>query len=268
MSRRECGLPGCDKPTDGYVCRDCASDYARDLRDAAWLLEELEVALTRQTRYAGAATGSASRELPLPLDMRASAAHDQYRAALRAIVVALEPGRAPTTNTLAHARWLLARVDVVRNRHDAAALIGGADRAFAFARYVVDAPAERWYAGPCWTCKRDLYAKAGAVVVACRPCGLSYDVAERREYLLAEAEDQIVNATTIARASSWLADQALPADRVRKWAQRGRIVAKAIDRCPTHLHDATPPKCRACQPLYRVGDALALLTAEATKKGR
>lgn len=262
-------MRGCDKPADdGYVCRRCLADHLRDLRETPWLLEELGTALARQTRYGSAGSGSSSRERPLPLDLRASAALDQYRAALQAILRALEPGREPTNNTLAHAQWLLTRAERLRFREDGPELIGAADRAFAYARYVVDAPAEKWYAGPCWTCRRDLFAKAGEVAVTCDPCGLSYDVAERRDYLLREAEDQIVNATTIARAATWLSDQALSVDRLYKWAQRGRITAKAVDRCPTHLHEADPPKCRGCQPLYRVGDALDLLATESERRDR
>ena len=117
---------------------------------------------------------------------------------------------------------------------------------------LVDRPADRWYAGPCDQCRRDLYARTGAAEVTCPECQLDYDVAARREWLLKAAEDQLVTAATLSRAVSWLGGMPLSQDRIRKWAERGRIVTKPAD---------------GLGPLYRVGDALALLAAERQKVG-
>jgi len=121
--------------------------------------------------------------------------------------------------------------------------------AVADCRRVIDRAPERWYAGPC-ECGADLYAKRRTGIVTCRECGHEYDVEARREWLLAEAEDRLANAATIARAVSWLGAEPLTSATVRKWAQRGRLLAKG--------HDGRGP-------LYRIGDAIDLLAKESTK---
>jgi hypothetical protein len=123
-------------------------------------------------------------------------------------------------------------------------------------RALVDRPADRWYAGPCDQCQRDLYARTGAAEVTCRECDLVYDVAARRAWLLSAAEDQLVNATTLARAASWLGDLPLTAARVWKWAERNRIAVKGHEEVGGRM-----------LPTYRVGDALAILAAESAKVG-
>lgn len=135
-------------------------------------------------------------------------------------------------------------------------------------RRFVDRPVERWYAGPCtagmraleatWFCGAELYAELGKPDVVCpnRDCGTRYDVAERRTWLLAAAEDRLENAVTIARAVLVLGQadstETQLAGRIRQWARRRRIVARA-DRT---LEGKT-------QPLYRVGDVLDLLAEDA-----
>lgn len=123
-------------------------------------------------------------------------------------------------------------------------------------RFLVDRPADRWYAGPCDQCERDLYARTGAAEVVCAECDLAYDVAARRQWLLEQAEDRLVNATMLARAVSWLGSEPLTAERVRKWAQRGRLIAKG--------HEV---RAGRTLPLYRIGDALDLLAGESEKVG-
>jgi hypothetical protein len=119
-------------------------------------------------------------------------------------------------------------------------------------RALVDRPADRWYAGACDGCRRDLYGKTGALEVTCRECDLTYDVAERRCWLLKKARDQLVNSADLSRAVSWFYGKPLSQDRIRQWAHRGRIEPR-----PAGQHG----------PLYRVGDALDLLATESQKVG-
>jgi hypothetical protein len=123
-------------------------------------------------------------------------------------------------------------------------------------RGFVDRPADKWYAGRCDQCERDLYAKTGATTVTCRECDLEYDVEARRAWLLKAAEDYLVNATDLARAVSWLGGEPLTAQRVWQWAKRGRIAVKG--------HEMTGGRLL---PMYRLGDALDLLAAETQKVG-
>ena len=58
----------------------------------------------------------------------------------------------------------------------------------------------------------------------CTVCGAEYDVGERRVQLLRDAHDRLATPTDIARAVTWLGDQALTADRVYQWIHRGRLI--------------------------------------------
>jgi len=151
--------------------------------------------------------------------------------------------------------YLLGHADWIRTQHWAPEILDELDDLEAQLRRMVDRPADKWFAGPCDVCKRDLYAKVGARTVECADCDRVYDIAVRRAALLAEAEDYLANATELARAVSWLGSEPLTAARVWKWAERGRITAKQ------HV------EIRGKQvPQYRIGDALDLLAIDTTKK--
>lgn len=159
-------------------------------------------------------------------------------------------------------------------------------------RGVVDRPAEGWYAGVCnaelaehngdtcacachhsaddcdipggcglndihVTCRRLLYAQPGQAFIRCRDCDTTWDVAERREYLLHEAEDRAATVETIVRIVTTLGDRDVRMSkisaRVRQWAHRGRIHAVG-----TRVLDGR------ARPVYRVGDVLDLLADEAS----
>ena len=110
--------------------------------------------------------------------------------------------------------------------------------------HIIDNPPTLKYAGPCNICRKDLYAREGAAKVTCRPCGLDYDMAGRREWLLEAAEDRLERASLISQAVTDLGSP-ISADRIRKWAQRGQLIPHATDRLG--------------RPLYRIGDVRDLL---------
>jgi ribosomal protein L37AE/L43A len=118
---------------------------------------------------------------------------------------------------------------------------------------VIDRPAPLKYAGPCNVCRKDLYAREGAAMVTCRPCGMDYDMDGRREWLLEAAEDRLERASLIAQAVTDLGSP-ISADRIRKWAQRGRLIPHATDGLG--------------RPLYRVGDVRELLKADAHREAQ
>lgn len=142
-----------------------------------------------------------------------------------------------------HADWLMHRPEAETAYDELTAAMQGALRA-------IDTTVGRRYVGPCSVCSRDLYAEAGAVTVECRPCRMTYDMAERRELLLTAAEDRIATAAEISRAVTNLWEP-VTSDRIRQWAARGRLVAHAqIDG----------------RPGYRVGDVLDLLRDDAKRR--
>ena len=162
------------------------------------------------------------------------------------------PGRSlPDDDVAACCRWLLWYPTLIRCTDWAPDILDELGHLETQLRQFVDRPGDKWYAGPCDTCRRDLYAKTGSPTVDCPECQLTYDVPARRAWLLEQAEDQLVNAATLSRAVSWLYGQPLSQDRIRQWGHRKRI---EVHR-PAGL------------TLYRVGDALDVLANETQKVG-
>jgi len=148
------------------------------------------------------------------------------------------------------ARFIAAHVWWLRHRPEAPEAYSDLIIADLQLERIIDNPPTLKYAGPCNICRKDLYVREGSGVVECRPCGMTYDMAGRREWLLEAAEDRLERAGFIARAVSDLGSS-ISADRIRKWAERGRLVPHATDGLG--------------RPLYRVGDVTELLKADAIK---
>lgn len=262
MSSCKCGRETRD---DAYLCQDCGDELARALGDMPALDEELDVTITRQ-RALPTEGGSAGAETPLPWHAKAAEAQHHLKALLVTWARMCEEEHvrhcSPRTKPLdehddnipALSRWLLWRVDGLELHPAGPDAHEEITDAVAQCRRLVDRPPERWYAGPCDLCRADLYATSRQGQVQCRTeqCPASYDIAERRDWLLAAAEDRLVGAADLARAVSWLGAQPLTRHRVGMWAKRGRILAKG--------HDGT-------RPLYRVGDAIDLLARESVNIG-
>jgi len=144
----------------------------------------------------------------------------------------------------AHVWWLRHRPEAPEAYSDLVAIASQLER-------IIDQPPTLKYAGPCNICRKDLYAREGAGKVECRPCGMTYDMAGRREWLLECAEDRLERASLIAQAVTDLGSP-ISADRIRKWAQRSQLIPHATDRLG--------------RPLYRIGDVLDLLRNDTRRK--
>lgn len=119
------------------------------------------------------------------------------------------------------------------------------------------------------TCRRLLYADLGQTLIRCRDCGTTWDVAERREYLLHEARDHTATVEMIARIVLTLdardprnlSDRDVSVSkisaRIRQWVSRGRIApvpGAAVVIGGRH------------RPAYRVGEVLDLITEDTQTK--
>lgn len=107
----------------------------------------------------------------------------------------------------------------------------------------IDSRPPQVYAGPCDVCRKDMYAQQGAETVECKLCHLSYPMDERRQTLLSKVADQLDTAANISAAVTDLGENVTP-EVIRKWAERGRLLAKGKDH--------------RGRPTYRVGDVLDL----------
>lgn len=171
----------------------------------------------------------------------------------------------PADTLEAMSQWLLGQMEWIRHQPDAAEAVREIGQTVHRIGVVIDSAQERVYAGPCQSeqsaegdlgercCLGEMYANKGASAVTCPNCRYSHDFATRRRWLLEQVEDQLVNAAWMASALTSL-DTPVTAERIRKWAERGRIEAKGVD-----IHG---------RPTYRVGDCLDLLADDAAREER
>lgn len=253
MNECRCGRPTRDQ---AFICDTCTDKLAHALGECPWADTELQTTLAGERGIDYRRSGTRTKETPIPVNIAASNARTDLRAVLTSWVKfcaeenvrhqSPHPG-IPTDDIPAMSRWLLWRVDGLALLDIGPEAVDEITSAISKCKQIIDRPADKWFAGPC-DCGEDLYARLQKGTIKCRvaDCALEYDVAARREWLLEAAEDQLVIAADVARAVSWLGAAPLTSDRVRKWAERGRLAAKG--------HDGR-------YPLYRVGDAIDLLAS-------
>jgi hypothetical protein len=271
MATRTCR---CGAATDAYVCVTCARRYVDDLGDVPALVHELRVTLSRQARVS-LRVGSKSADIPLPFDWSASITLDTLLltlAAWAAIVTGEAPSTRFPTTAVDALSTLLGHSDWVRISPFGPQAIDEIGYIVNEARKVIDQPAIKWYAGPCRAtsytydvehtgsdtvilslvrevhCDNALYATPGASTVVCTACRARHDVATRREWLLAEAEDALLPLALIWEALPGLGVPQPSWDTVRKWPQRAgarRLEARGLTlsgvelfRCGDVMHFA------------------------------
>jgi hypothetical protein len=267
-----CPVATCDRtmPGTATICGACSADLVRALADVPWLVQELDIVLSRQTSKVG---GGRSAETPLPYGERASDATDPLRNALVGWVQDLgerEPPQrfgpacaacghpscallAPLHDTIPsmaawlHARsyWLLRHPAVVEIYAEITGAVYGARRA-------IDRPPGYVYAGPCNACDIALYAKPGARDVRCRECRAVYDVEGRREWMRRECEHLLGSSSWVAMVCTGLGVP-VAESTVRMWVKRGKLQPR--DHAATFTG-------KARRPLYRVGDVIAVATGQ------
>lgn len=283
----------CTKPTTGaHLCTSCETTLAYALANIAAYDADLRTVAERRTRY-GTQAGKPSigKTQPLPVDMRfvdtanhggagrgtalaedvrntlvgwcrVVAEHNPPRPGTHCAGVCLHAScavvrrTAPPEDTVpSMVRYLARQMRAIR-RED---WIGDMLDELLYlekrlARFV-DRPPERWYAGKC-DCGVDLYAQADRGAVRCDGCSAEYDVATRRDFLLAEACDCLVTASEAAGALiAWTDYDGTVeklTDRIRKWRDRDQL----------EVRDVTSLNGRD-RHLYRLGDIQSLLIGAA-----
>lgn len=232
-----CAVDWCDRPVgDGYVCQHCADRLERALGDVGALWEELDTVLTKQARYAAAEFRRG--EQALPFNDVASEIGWVLRNTLSTWcrLIAEERGKElPEDNPPAVARWLLSHTLWLRHQRAGHEAIEEIKAAVDAVRKAVDRPAPRIYAGPCPDCAKDMYGRPGAESVECRPCGVTYTVKVRVEWMRSELHGKLV---TAREAIALLGRMGLPLSQktIEKWYQRKRLTSGSDDRDGKRLY--------------------------------
>jgi len=268
-----------------FLCRWCTEALEKLLAEIPALASDLDTTWTRTSRTGGRGLGIVVRsaDRPVPWDDRASRIAKELKAHLVGWANLCQEFRirpeGPACRQCSHrscamlrsftppadtaeslARYLLASLPALRHRPEVtecadqlAAVVGRAEA-------VIDRPAEQTFFGPCgaidyWPdgepilcaarCPADLYGPEKATEVTCESCGAPHNVTTLRAFLLGEAQDQLVTAADLSKFLSAYGEP-LTADRIRKWSERGLLVAHGKDR--------------AGRPTYRVSEAVDRLS--------
>lgn len=159
-----------------------------------------------------------------------------------------------TVQTPDELRYLADNVGWIAHQPDAVEAFDELDQATILVEVTIRQPPwATWYAGRCDHCGLDMYAYRDDLAVECAVCLITYDVAERRKYLLDVVRDHLDRASVISRALSGLGVE-VSRQRLKTWEGRGLIAAKAVDL--------------SGRPLYRIGDVIDLLTRLAERKSK
>lgn len=284
MTHNTCPRPHCGRPIpDGaYICPDCATHLATELRDAANLWKHLEETVGRQSRTTSApSTGPRRLTLngPTCASCDHTSCHDVWKSQQRArtepplaheepplINLAASEDAWIITNTATSwaghisvqrgmpvperrhiAReaivltFIATHIDWLAHRPEAPDAFDELHSAINLIRHNIDTNAGLLYLGPCDTCHRDLYTREGTTTATCPGCATTYDVTDRRDWLLQQADDRLERAADICRALSGFGID-ITRHRLKQWEYAGLLIAKGHD----HLN----------RPLYRVGDVV------------
>lgn len=267
MSQNECVICGRPSP-DGYADVACAVDRPRQLlAEICDMLPAATDVAHRQARHGTSAGGHGKPGSALPLDLGATARLDavgnqlgtwaRHVAEERGVTV---PGDGEPT--LVAARWLADHCEWLRHREECPEFLGDVEACARIVRGIARGPAERVYLGPCgaaWTdwnpdgtpleagyCDGDVYGLPDGDTGRCRECGAEVDQGERQKWLTAEVRQRAYRASELEHAYG------LNSATVRKWAERGLIVA--------HGRDGQG------RPLYLLGEVLDLAASEAARR--
>lgn len=263
-----CPVEHCDRPApgDATICGACTSELDRALDSVAWLAEELDVTLSRQTPRTG--SGSSETETDraalvlhptaFPYSGKASDAIDELKTVLvgwARVLMEHDSSPAPADRLTSIATWLHERVGALVKHEAATEVHREILDAVRAAQRAVDRLAERTYAGPCPECGADVYARSGSPRGTCMACGHGVEVDEQQAMMRDRLDDHLAHAAEAGAALRALGIE-VPDSTIRWFAQKGRILA--------HGHD------RKRRPLYRIGDIVHTLSegARTTRNDR
>jgi hypothetical protein len=163
--------------------------------------------------------------------------------------------------------WLGRHLGDLRQHAAAGEIVAGLDRHRRAAERVVSQDVLE-YLGACDHCRArtdgtsalvDLYVEKGAPQVSCPRCGASWEVRERREWLLERARDERVSAPDVVRAlvdyvrdvrrDHGLPDREFTADVVKGWGRRDRVTRYEPTRAERDTGKVTATR-------YKIGDVM------------
>ncbi|WP_026923303.1 hypothetical protein [Glycomyces arizonensis] len=251
---RRCARPVAD---GAHCCTPCVHQTEENLDSIAEDVDDLDVTLTRQDRVTAPGSGRhATDEAPLPINLRASDVGHRLRNTLTtwARVIIDERGFQEPDDDLAEiARFIRGVTGWIARQEWGPECFDDIGRVAVDLARAIDTPPPMIALGTCDAddCDGELRAHPEAPWTKCPACRTAYDVAKRRDQLLARADQRRFGAARLARILTALGDR-YPDGRLiirpEKWitnrVQWGKL--RPVDRD------------QRGRPLYRLGDARRL----------
>jgi hypothetical protein len=277
----------CGQPVhDGApCCTDCTAEALAGLKHLVGLDTDLETTRTRQDHHSVPGPRSSTDEAPLPVNLRARTVHDGAHRTLsrwsrvsafyttaaapltgpacagatrtscgHSSCRALELQRIPKTPALRDLASAVAdHLEYLRVRDDAATLFNDIARTREAIQRVCDSPPTMIELGLCDQCDTHLRAARDAVLLDCRVCGASYDVAARKAWLISRIDLYKATPPVIATVLTAWMEVPLPVATIHTWINRKHIHARGTD-------------AETGRPTYRIGDVRARQIASIKKR--
>lgn len=247
-----------DRADDMYLSRHQQQEFTSLMVKVGWVVEELDVTITRQSQFGSQYESGKASETPVYFHEAAADVAYDLHGALSSWVNEVCTQRQlvfPGVDRSGRmARWLWQHVIDLALTTNAEVALDEIRDAVQRAERIIDRPLGRVYVGPCGEeqdagrCGADLYAVVDKPVVKCQECGATHPVDERRRQLQEEVRSLLGTATEIARMLPWILDAPVKANTIRVWAKRKRLEVRSVDR--------TTGDAR-----YRIGDVIDLHVA-------
>lgn len=225
-----------DRVDNMYLSRHQQQEFTSLMVKVGWIVEELDVTITRQSQFGAAyETGKSSEDPVYFHEAAADVAYDLH-GALSSWVNEICTQRQLTypgvDRSARLARWLWQHVIDLALTTDASTALDEIRDAVKRAERVIDRPQGRMYVGPCGEqqdagrCGADLYAVVDKPVVRCRECGATHPVDERRRALREEVRNLLGTASEIAKLLPWILDSPITRKRITYYANRKQILPR------------------------------------------
>jgi len=228
---------------DAFICAQCAEQWEVHLGNVPSLIEDLQLAAQRRSRFGGregnptVASGPidwtetrhlhtrhpSHTETPMPVDLRTAGLLGELQTELVGQVLAMRDTfglEVPSlgSDTAAISRWLLCQADNLRRMDDAHGLIADLDKAMHRGVNAIDAPERSKYVCQC-TCGLAVWAPPGESIIVC-VCGHAYDVETTRQKRILTAHDYLL---TVREAHTL---SGVPQSTIKSWIKRGRLTIR------------------------------------------
>lgn len=300
MVNTKCG--SCYKMTEvGFICPACTQTLLDALANVPEMLTQLQVAVTRQSRFSAMNSGPASGETPVTFNAAASRVSAQYVSTIlewqAKLADQMNPPRGPHhtrppyrivepvrfVSPIAAAVWCWNTITDrgVASWVSAGKMVAALVKAEADASEAVDRPLPREYLGDCTLLDEDnapcdgrVYATSGEVYGVCDTCKGHCDAEEQRLKLLVWLDERVLTAAEIARTSTYLGltiNREQVRKRINQWHHRKRLTAVTHVDTAAELGEEIDPETAdhaGHAPTFRFKDVRLLLEADEDARDR